>query len=80
MPKLKPLTAKQLLTIFAQFGFAVVSQKGSHIKIARTIAGNKQTLTIPNHHELDPGTCRAIMRQAGRFISIDQLYPHFYSE
>lgn len=80
MPKLKPLTAKQLLAIFAQFGFLVVSQKGSHIKIARTLSGHKQTLTIPNHNELDPGTCKAIMRQAGRFISIDQLYPYFYSE
>jgi len=80
VPKLKPLTAKQLLAIFAQFGFAVVSQKGSQIKLAGTIAGHKQTLTVPNHSELDPGTCKALMRQAGRYISIDQLYPHFYSE
>lgn len=80
MPKLKILTAKQLLAIFAQFGFSVASQRGSHIKLTRTMAGHKQTLTLPNHDELDPGTCKAIMRQAGRYISIDQLYPHFYSE
>lgn len=80
MPKLRPLTAKQLLVIFAQFGFAVVSQRGSHIKWVRIIAGHKQTLTLPNHNELDPGTCKAVMRQAGRYIGIDQLYPHFYSE
>jgi len=80
VPKLKTLTARQLLVIFGQFGFVVVSQKGSHIKLARTIAGHKQTLTLPNHNPLDSGTCRAILRQAGRYISIDQLYPHFYSE
>jgi predicted RNA binding protein YcfA (HicA-like mRNA interferase family) len=80
VPKLRVLTAKQLLVIFAQFGFSVVSQRGSHIKLSRNVAGHKQTLTLPNHDELDPGTCKAIMRQAGRFISIEQLYPHFYSE
>lgn len=80
MLKLKPLTAKQLLAVFAQLGFSVVLQKGSPIKLVRTVGGHKQTLTIPNHSELDPGTCKAIMRQAGRYISIDQLYPHFYSE
>ena len=80
MPELKTLSAKQLLVIFAQFGFVAVPQKGSHVKLARMIAGHKQTLTLPNHSELDPGTCKAIMRQASRHISQDQLYPHFYSE
>jgi hypothetical protein len=37
-------------------------------------------LTIPNHAELDTGTCKAIMRQASRYISSDELYPYFYTE
>jgi len=80
VPKLKPLTAKQLLAIFAQFGFAVVSQRGSHIKLVRIIASHKQALTLPNHNELDPGSCLAIMRLAGPYIGINRLYPHIYSE
>ncbi|SJM93001.1 Putative periplasmic or secreted lipoprotein (fragment) [Crenothrix polyspora] len=35
MPKLRRLTAKELLAIFARFGFAIVSQRGSHIKLMR---------------------------------------------
>jgi len=80
MPKLKRLTAKEVLAIFASFDFVVVSQKGSHIKLARHIEGQKQILTIPNHTELDTGTCKAIFRQASRYINLSALYPHFYND
>jgi predicted RNA binding protein YcfA (HicA-like mRNA interferase family) len=33
MPKLKRLTAKEVLAILASFNFVVASQKGSHIKL-----------------------------------------------
>jgi predicted RNA binding protein YcfA (HicA-like mRNA interferase family) len=80
VPKLKRLTTKQVLAILIQFGFVIVSQRGSHIKLGRIVYNQKQTLTIPNHAELDTGTCKAIMRQASRYISSDELYPHFYTE
>ncbi len=80
MPKLKRLTAKQVLAILTQFGFVIASQRGSHIKLTRLVQGQKQILTIPNHTELDTGTSKAIMRQASRYISSEELYPHFYSE
>ena len=80
MPKLKRLTAKQVLAILAQFGFVISSQRGSHIKLMRMVQNQKQILTIPNHAELDTGTSKAIMRQASRYISSEELHPHFYSE
>ncbi|HID63542.1 MAG TPA: type II toxin-antitoxin system HicA family toxin [Anaerolineae bacterium] len=59
----------------------IESLRGSHVKLRRLgPAGEKQTLTIPAHRELDTGTLRAIMRQAARYISEDGLRPHFYSE
>ncbi len=42
--------------------------------------GEKQTLTIPNHTELDTGTLKAILRQSSRFIPEQELAPHFYSK
>ncbi|MEI6067862.1 MAG: type II toxin-antitoxin system HicA family toxin [Methylococcaceae bacterium] len=80
MPKLKRLTAKQVLAILTQFGFVIASRRGSHIKLTRVVQGQKQILTIPIHTELDTGTSKAIMRQASRYISPEELYPHFYSE
>lgn len=78
MPKLRRLSGKEVVTILGRFGFTVVSQRGSHIKLKRNVAGGTQTLTVPAHAELDPGTLRAIIRQAARFIPEQDLRPHFY--
>jgi predicted RNA binding protein YcfA (HicA-like mRNA interferase family) len=80
MPKLKPLSGKNILDIMSLFGFIILTQKGSHVKLRRVLAdGTKQTLTIPLHDELDKGTLRAIFRQASNYISTEELRPHFYS-
>ncbi len=41
--------------------------------------GARQTLTIPNHRELDRGTVSGIYRQALRYIPEEELAPHFFS-
>lgn len=79
MPRLKVLSGKDLLRILGGFGFLQFSQKGSHIKVRRTLpGGSHQTLTLVNHDEIDRGTLYAIYRQALRFISEAELRPHFF--
>ena len=81
MPKLRRLSGPDVLKILQNFGFVVRTQRGSHIKLRRiNVAGKKETLTVPNHRELDPGTCHAIFRQASRYIAQEQLREHFYGE
>ena len=81
MPKLRTLSGKDLLRIFAGLEFQQFSQRGSHIKLRRTLpSGIDQTLTIVNHAEVDRGTLHAIYRQALRFVPEDQLRPHFYTD
>jgi len=81
MPSLRRLSGAEIEAIFKRFGFERYSQRGSHVKLRRfSSEGHKQTLTIVIHDELDTGTLRAIIRQASRFISGDDLRPHFWSE
>ncbi|MBI4135242.1 type II toxin-antitoxin system HicA family toxin [Candidatus Uhrbacteria bacterium] len=81
MPRLKVLSGQEVVKILTRFGFSVASQRGSHIKLQRIISnGLRETLTIPNHGELDKGTLRAIYRQILRYISESELHPHFYSD
>jgi len=80
-PKLRQLSGSQVVDIFCAFGFKIHSQKGGHVKLRRMVAGGqKQTLTIPAHAELDVGTLKAIIRQATRYIPETELRPHFYSD
>lgn len=81
MPRLRRLSGAEIVSILGRFGFTVHSQRGSHVKLRRTLPeGGAQTLTVPAHGELDTGTCRAILRQASRFVPEEDLRPYFYAE
>lgn len=78
MPKLKRLSGAEVVQILSRFGFQVHSQRGSHIKLRREGIAGKEVLTVPNHQQLDTGTCKAILRQATQYIPEEQLAPYFY--
>ena len=80
MSRLRRLSGSEVIHILEGFGFTVHAQAGSHVKLRRIgPQGQKQTLTIPRHRELDTGTLRAIFRQARRYIAEEDLRPHFYT-
>lgn len=81
MPSLRHLSGPEVIHILESFGFIVHAQSGSHVKLRRLgLLGQKQTLTVPNHKDLDTGTLRAIFRQASQYIAEEDLRPHFYAE
>lgn len=78
MPELRNFSGREVISIFSGFGFSVVSQKGSHVKLRRIAGGQKQSLTIPLHREMDKGTLKAIIRQASRYIPMEEIEHCFY--
>ena len=79
--RLKRLSGSEVVSILQGFDFDVHSQRGSHVKLRRIGAtGERQTLTIPLHTELDMGTLRAIVRQATRYIPETELRSCFYTD
>jgi len=79
--KLRNLSGDDVVRILATFGFAVVSQRGSHVKLRRIASdGRKETLHLPRHRPLRKGTLHAIYRQAAAYVLETDLRPHFYSE
>ena len=81
MPRLKRLTAREVVGVLGRFGFEVGSTRGSHVELVRiTDSGEKQVLTVPMHAQLRTGTVRAIYRQASRFVPVTDLRPEFFSE
>ena len=81
MGRLRQMSAREVLRAFASSGFTVASMRGSHAKLVRVLpSGERQTLTIPVHKQLAPGTLRAIFRQALRYIPEGDLRPWFFHE
>lgn len=80
-PRPRRLSSRELFAALGRFGFEVIATRGSHVKLRRLAAdGTRQTLTIPLHRELAPGTLQAIFRQASRYVPESELRPLFYRD
>lgn len=69
MSKLPVVSGAQCVRALEKAGFTVYRQRSSHIILVR--AAPKAQTIVPNHRELDRGTLRAIIRQAG--LSVDEF-------
>lgn len=69
MSALPVISGKQCVKALKKVDFFIHSQKGSHIILVRKQP--KTRLSVPNHKELDRGTLRSIIRQAG--LTVDQF-------
>ena len=64
MGRLRPLPFREVKHRLEAAGFAEVSQRGSHVKFARTLAGTVDTAIVPRKGEIPVGTLRSILSQA----------------
>jgi predicted RNA binding protein YcfA (HicA-like mRNA interferase family) len=81
MPRLRVLSGRDVVRIFAAFDFRLVSTRGSHAKLARERPDrHRDVLTVPLHAALAPGTILAIYRQACRLVPETDLRPFFYTD
>ena len=69
MSKLPVISGADCIKALGKIGFILYRQRGSHVTLVRK-SPPAQT-TIPNHKELDRGTLRAIIRQAG--VTVDEF-------
>ena len=69
MSKLPVISGSVCVKVLEKVGFYFKRQEGSHIILRRNDPFAQ--VVVPNHKELDRGTLRAIIRQAG--ISVDEF-------
>ncbi len=58
MSKLPQVSGKNIIKALEKINFVIVRQRGSHIKLTRTVEGQIQTVIIPNHKVIKKGTLR----------------------
>ena len=80
MPRLRRLGARDVLRVLHEFGFEVVSLRGSHAKMARGVGRRKEILVVPVKRQLTVGTVHAIYRQACKFIPEDRLRERLFAD
>ena len=58
MSNIPQVSGKETIKALQKIGFITISQKGSHVKLARLLSGQKQTVIIPMHRVLKKGILR----------------------
>lgn len=69
MSKLPVISGLECVKALERAGFSFQRQKGSHISLVREEPFAQ--VVVPDHKELDRGTLRAIIRQAG--LSVEEF-------
>lgn len=69
MSKLPVVSGRECVKALSKIGFYFKRQEGSHIILRRDKPFAQ--VVVPDHRELDRGTLRAIIRQAG--LSVDDF-------
>jgi predicted RNA binding protein YcfA (HicA-like mRNA interferase family) len=69
MSKLPVVSGKKCVKILGKAGFYFKRREGSHITLRKDNPFTQ--VVVPDHKELDRGTLRAIIRQAG--LSVDKF-------
>jgi predicted RNA binding protein YcfA (HicA-like mRNA interferase family) len=63
------VSGRRLIKALEADGWAVVRQRGSHVRLKKT--GARAALVVPVHRELKKGTLARILREAG--VGMDDL-------
>jgi len=69
MTRLPLLPARKVIVALIRLGYRIDHQKGSHIVLKNH--DDTRTIVVPDHPELDRGTLKSILKQAG--IEVDTL-------
>lgn len=67
MTKLPIISGQDAVKAFERAGWTVARRRGSHVVLTKP--GRKANLSVPQHRELDPGTLRGLVRDAGISVS-----------
>lgn len=61
-----------LVKLFSKYGYEVIRQKGSHIRLSKSSVEGTHNLTIPNHNPVKLGTLNAILSDAAEQLKISK--------
>ncbi|MCK4647778.1 type II toxin-antitoxin system HicA family toxin [Candidatus Pacearchaeota archaeon] len=69
--KLPQISGLNLIKILRKFGFVIVRQRGSHVRLEKKINEDILKLTVPMHDKLKKGTLSRIIKDS--MINVEEF-------
>ena len=66
------ISGRQLIRWLESLGYAVVRQRGSHVRLERSSPTGTHAITVPNHREIAKGTLNDILGAVARVTQQDK--------
>ena len=71
MPKLPLVSGREAVNALQRLGFVLLRQRGSHAVLRRDTPEGARGCVVPMHPEIQPGTLRGLLKQAG--VSVEDF-------
>jgi predicted RNA binding protein YcfA (HicA-like mRNA interferase family) len=69
--KVPSLNYAKVIRALERGGWVVIRQKGSHIRLRKTVDGETLNITVPAHNPIKRSTLAHILKQAG--LTVEEL-------
>lgn len=67
----RDLSGRNLAHLLRRFGYEIVRQEGSHLRLTSSYKGKEHHVTIPDHDELKVGTLRKTLQRVADYLEMD---------
>lgn len=68
----RDVSGKALIKVLSKYGYEVVRQTGSHIRLSIALNEGVKNITIPNHDPIKLGTLMAIINDVSEQLKISR--------
>lgn len=68
----RDVSGKDLIKVLSKYGYEVVRQTGSHIRLSIAFNDGVKNITIPNHDPIKLGTLMAIINDVSEQLEINK--------
>jgi predicted RNA binding protein YcfA (HicA-like mRNA interferase family) len=78
----RDLSGHELAKLLRRYGYEVVRQTGSHIRLTSTLRGTPHHVTLPAHVPMKVGTLAGIVSEIATYVEIDRakLYKELFEK
>ena len=75
----RDVDAGELITLLKKYGYVVIRQTGSHIRLLKKTPDGEHAITIPNHNPIKIGTLQSIVKDICGFNKLNNI-DSFYKQ
>ena len=68
----RDLSGHELAKLLRRYGYEVIRQTGSHIRLKSNLLGADHQVTVPDHKTLKLGTLNAIVSAIAKYLEKDR--------